>query len=222
MRRVVVTGTGHRLQHRQQQAQVADSLREGRSGIEFSEEYRELGFRSHVHGPLRHRRRGADRPQAAALHGRCGGLCTSSAMNEAIADSGLTEARGLEPAHRPDRRLRRRLDGQHCCWPADTLREKGRHAASARTWCRAPCRAPIPPAWRTPFKIKGVNYSISSACATSAHCIGNAAELIQFGKQDIVFAGGGEELHWTDRCCSTPWARCRPSTTTRPRRLARL
>ena len=73
------------------------------------------------------------------------------------------------------------------------------------------------------FKIKGVNYSISSACATSNHCIGNADEMIQWGKQDMIFAGGCEELDWTCRCCSTPWARCRPSFNQTPRQgLARL
>ena len=69
------------------------------------------------------------------------------------------------------------------------------------------------------FKIKGVNYSISSACATSNHCIGNAAEMIQWGKQDLMFAGGCEELTGRCRSCSTPWARCRRNSTTRRRRL---
>ena len=73
-----------------------------------------------------------------------------------------------------------------------------------------------------PFKIKGVNYSITSACATSAHCIGNAMELIQLGKQDIVFAGGGEELYWTlSRCCSTPCRPCPRSTTITPEQASR-
>ena len=66
----------------------------------------------------------------------------------------------------------------------------------------------------TPFKIKGVNYSISSACSTSAHCIGNAMEQIQLGKQDVVFAGGGEELDWTMSAFSMPWVRYRPNTMT--------
>ena len=68
------------------------------------------------------------------------------------------------------------------------------------------------------FKIKGANYSISSACATSSHCIGNAAEMIQYGKQDVMFAGGCEELDWTLSSCSTPWARCPRLSTTRRRR----
>ena len=97
---------------------------------------------------------------------------------------------------------------------ADAMREKGLRRVG-------PYRVPrtmgstVSACLATPFKIKGVNYSISSACATSAHCIGSAMEQIQLGKQDVVFAGGGEEEHWTFRACLMPWERSLPITTIR-------
>ena len=135
-----------------------------------------------------------------------GAAYTYLAMQQAIADAGLEESDvsnertglivGSGGASTPTSSK-----------PPTSLREQGRASASAPSWCRAPCRAPPrPPA--TPFKIKGVNYSISLGLRDLAHCIGNAGELIQLGKQDIVFAGGGEELHWTLTVLFDAMGRC--------------
>ncbi|EIJ41297.1 3-oxoacyl-(acyl-carrier-protein) synthase [Beggiatoa alba B18LD] len=194
MRRVVVTGLGIVCSIGNNKQEVLTSLREGRSGISFSQEYADLGFRSHVHGAIKldldaniDRKIKRFMGDAAAFN--------YIAMQEAIADAGLSEADvsnertgiitgsgGASPANQ--------------VLATDLLRSKGvrkvgpymvtRTMANTTSACLA-----------TPFKIKGVNYSISSACATSAHCIGNGTELIQLGKQDIVFAGGGEEVHWS-------------------------
>ncbi|WJW75993.1 beta-ketoacyl-ACP synthase I [Thiohalobacter sp. IOR34] len=197
MRRVVVTGIGVVSSIGNSKAEVLDSLREGRSGISFSEEYRELGFRSHVHGPLRvdiealiDRKLRRFMGDAAAYN--------YIAMREAIEDAGLDEAQVSNP--------RSGLivgsgggSTSNVVLAADTLREKGvkRIGPYGVTRTMSSTTSAI---LGTAFKIKGVGYSISSACSTSAHCIGHGAELIQLGKQDIVFAGGGEELHWTMSC----------------------
>lgn len=192
MRRVVITGLGIVSSIGVNRAEVLASLREGRSGIEFNERQKELGFRSHVHGPIRVVKE--DLIDRKVLRFMADAAAFSYlAMREAIADAGLGEADvssertglivgsgGGSPAQQVD--------------AIDTLRSKGlkrvgpymvpRTMSSTTSACLA-----------TPFKIRGVNYSISSACATSAHCIGNAMELIQWGKQDVIFAGGGEEVH---------------------------
>jgi 3-oxoacyl-[acyl-carrier-protein] synthase-1 len=173
---------------------VTNSLREGRSGIEYVPEYRELGFRSQVAGTVNiNPEELIDRK----LYRFMGDSAAYNyiAMQEAVDDSGLSE--DMVSSERTG--LIAGSGGastQNVALAVDTLREKGirrvgpymvpRTMSSTNSACLA-----------TPFKIRGVNYSISSACSTSAHCIGNASELIQFGKQDIVFAGGGEELHWT-------------------------
>ena len=194
MRRVVITGIGVVSSIGNDAAEVLDSLRNGRSGIRFSEEYRDLGFRSHVHGPI-------DIDIAALVDRRAlrfmgeAAAYAHIAMQQAIADSGL----GDEVVSNERTGLIVGTGGgspANVVASADTLREKGvkrvgpyavtKTMASTTTACLA-----------TPFHIKGVNYSISSACATSAHCIGNGTEMIQWGKQDVVFAGGGEELHWS-------------------------
>ena len=194
MRRVVITGIGVVSSIGNNAAEVLDSLRKGRSGIRFSEEYRDLGFRSHVHGPI-------DIDIAALVDRRAlrfmgeAAAYAHIAMQQAIADSGL----GDEVVSNERTGLIVGTGGgspANVVASADTLREKGvkrvgpyavtKTMASTTTACLA-----------TPFHIKGVNYSISSACATSAHCIGNGTEMIQWGKQDVVFAGGGEELHWS-------------------------
>jgi 3-oxoacyl-[acyl-carrier-protein] synthase-1 len=195
VRRVVITGLGIVSSIGTTQAQVTDSLREVRSGIEFSEEYRELGFRSQVHGPLRispeeHIDRKLLRfmgDAAAYAH---------IAMVEAIVDAGLTEAE----VSNPRTGLVAGSGGAstaNTVLAADTLREKGARRVGPYMVPRT-MSSTVAACLGTAFHIKGVGYSISSACATSAHCIGNAAELIQAGKQDMVFAGGGEELHWTE------------------------
>lgn len=194
MKRVVITGLGIVSSIGNNKQQVLDSLRQARSGISHSAEYAELGFRSCVHGKVdidldAHIDRKIKRfmGDAAAYN--------YIAMQEAITDAGLTlaevsnERSGLIVGSGG-------ASTENTVLAADTLRSKGakrvgpymvpRTMGSTTSACLG-----------TSFKIKGVSYSISSACSTSAHCIGNAMELIQLGKQDRVFAGGGEELHWT-------------------------
>ena len=197
MRRVVVTGLGIVSSIGVNRQEVVASLRGGRSGIEFSERYAELGLRSRVHGPIQvdlaaniDRKLKRFMGDAAAFN--------YLAMREAVEDSGLEEAAVSDP--------RTGLivgtgggSPENIVVAADTLREKGvrrvgpymvtRTMASTTAACLG-----------TAFHIRGVAYSISSACVTSAHCIGNGVEQIQWGKQDIVFAGGGEELDWTLSC----------------------
>jgi 3-oxoacyl-[acyl-carrier-protein] synthase-1 len=194
LKRVVVTGLGIVSSIGNNKQEVIDSLRGGRSGISYSQEYADLGFRSHVHGkitldtePLIDRKLRRFMGDAAAYN--------YIAMKEALADAGLDEAQVSTP--------RAGLivgsggaSTENTVLAADLLRSKGvrkvgpfmvpRTMGSTTSACLG-----------TAFKIKGVSYSISSACSTSAHCIGNGYELIQMGKQDVVFAGGGEELHWT-------------------------
>jgi 3-oxoacyl-[acyl-carrier-protein] synthase-1 len=194
MKRVVVTGLGIVSSLGNNQAEVLESLLQGRSGIRLSEEYRDIKFRSHVYGPLNLNPDELIDRKVRRFMGD-GAAYNYIAMQEAIADAGLDESdvsnyrSGLVMGSGGP-------STSNLCLAWDTFREKGvkkvgpymvpRTMSNTDSACLA-----------TPFKIKGVNYSISSACATSAHCIGNGMELIQLGKQDIVFAGGGEELHWT-------------------------
>jgi len=194
MKRVVITGLGIVSSIGNNAKEVTDSLREGRSGIEFSQEYADLGFRSHVHGPVRIDTKEHINRKALRFMGDAAAF-NYIAMQQAIDDSGLPE----DQVSNPRTGIIVGSGGgsnENIVIATDTLREKGlkkigpymvtRTMASTTSACLS-----------TEFKIKGVNYSISSACATSAHCIGNAMEQIQLGKQDIVFAGGGEELHWS-------------------------
>lgn len=192
MRRVVVTGMGIVSSIGNNKAEVLDSLRAGRSGIEFSEEYRSLGFRSQVHGPIRVKREELIERKLLRFMGDAAAF-TYIAMAQAVADSGLPESM---VSHERTGLIVGSGGGspQNQVEAVDLLRSKGvkrvgpymvpRCMSSTTSACLA-----------TPFHIKGMNYSISSACSTSAHCIGNAYEQIQWGKQDIVFAGGGEEVH---------------------------
>jgi 3-oxoacyl-[acyl-carrier-protein] synthase-1 len=194
MRRVVITGLGITSSIGTNQQQVLESLQQGRSGIVFAPEYKELGFRSHIHGAV-------DLDLDSLIDRKLRRFMGDSAaynyiaMQEAIADAGLEEAQ----ISNPRTGLIAGSGGtstQNVTLAVDLLRQKGarkvgpfmvpRTMGSTNSACLS-----------TAFKIKGVNYSISSACSTSAHCIGNACELIQMGKQDMVFAGGGEELHWS-------------------------
>ena len=194
MRRVVVTGMGIVSSIGNNKAEVLDSLRQGRSGITFSEEYRDLGFRSHVHGSLK-----IDPDEAVDRRWRRfmgdGAAYNYIAMQEAIADSGLAEGdvsnvrTGLIMGSGGP-------STKSLVAAADTAREKGPRKVGPFAVPKT-MSSTNSATLSVAFKIRGVNYSISSACSTSAHCIGNAAEIIQLGKQDIVFAGGGEELHWT-------------------------
>lgn len=194
MRRVVITGMGIVSCLGNDLTTVAQALRTGKSGIRYNEEYKERGLRSQIAGVpdidlSEHIERKARRFMGNAA------AYTFVAMQNAIADAGLSEEQvsnvrtglvagsgGASSANQVE--------------AADIARERGvrrvgpymvpRTMASTVSACLA-----------TPFKIKGLNYTIASACATSAHCIGHAMEQIQLGKQDIVFAGGGEEEHWT-------------------------
>ena len=194
MRRVVVTGLGIVSSIGNNKAEVLDSLRQGRSGITFAEEYRAMGFRSHVHGSLKINPDDVVDRRWRRFMGD-GAAYNYIAMQEAIADAGLAEGEvsnersGLiMGSGGPSTRA--------LVQAADTAREKGPRKVGPFVVPKA-MSSTNSATLSTAFKIKGINYSISSACSTSAHCIGNAAEIIQLGKQDIIFAGGGEELHWT-------------------------
>ncbi len=194
MKRVVVTGLGIVSSIGNNKAEVVASLRQGRSGIVFADVYKEMGFRSHVHGAINIDQDEFIDRKVKRFMGD-GAAYNYIAMQQAIADSGLEDSdvsnvrTGLVVGSGGP-------STSNIVEAADILRDKGikkvgpymvtRSMSSTNTACLA-----------TPFKIKGVNYSITSACSTSAHCIGHAMELIQLGKQDVVFAGGGEEVHWT-------------------------
>ena len=194
MRRVVVTGMGIVSCLGNDKETVVDALKQGRSGIKFQEEYKEMGFRSHVAGSID---LDLDQLIDRKLRRFMGNAAAYSyiAMDQAIKDANLSEDQvsnvrtgliaGSGGASSAD-----------IVESADILREKGVRRVGPYRVTRT-MGSTVSACLATPFKIKGVNYSITSACATSAHCIGNAMEQIQLGKQDIVFAGGGEELHWS-------------------------
>jgi 3-oxoacyl-[acyl-carrier-protein] synthase-1 len=194
MRRVVVTGMGIVSPIGNNVAEVTDSLRTGRSGIVFCEEYAERGFRSHVHGaPQIDMDEMIDRKLRRFMGD--GAAYNYVAMREAIADAGLTDAdvtnerTGLVMGSGGP-------STSALVGAADTARDKGAKRIGPYAVPKAMCSTNSANL-STAFHMRGLSYSISSACATSAHCVGNGTELIQWGKQDIVFAGGGEELHWT-------------------------
>ncbi|MBE9563096.1 MAG: beta-ketoacyl-ACP synthase I [Proteobacteria bacterium] len=174
--------------------EVLESLRKGRSGIEFSQEYADLGFRTNVCGAIKLDMTGLIDRKVKRFMGDAAAF-TYLAMQDAITDSALQDT----DVSNPRTGLITGSGGASSAnqvLATDILRSKGlrkigpymvpRTMGSTTSACLA-----------TPFKIKGVNYSISSACSTSSHCIGNGVEQIQLGKQDIVFAGGGEEVDWT-------------------------
>jgi 3-oxoacyl-[acyl-carrier-protein] synthase I len=193
MRRVVITGMGIVSSIGNNTQEVTASLREAKSGIVPAEKYKELGFRSQVHGQPNYDLDTVDR-RARRFMGD-GAAWNYVAMQQAIADSGMDEK-----DQKNDRTGLIMGSGgpstRTLVAAADTTREKGpkRVGPFAVPACMSSTNSAT---LATPFGIRGVNYSISSACATSAHCIGNSVELIQWGKQDIMFAGGGEELDWT-------------------------
>jgi 3-oxoacyl-[acyl-carrier-protein] synthase I len=193
MRRVVVTGMGIVSSIGNNVQEVTASLREAKSGIVPAEKYKELGFRCQVHGAPHYDLDGLDRRVRRFMAD--GAAWNYVAMQQAILDSGLedgdvkNERTGIiMGSGGPSTKV--------IVAAADTTREKGPKRVGPFA---------VPPSMSsahsatlaTPFGIRGVNYTISSACATSAHCIGNAAEMIQWNKQDVMFAGGGEELDWT-------------------------
>lgn len=194
MRRVVVTGLGIVSSIGNNQDEVCAALREGKSGLAFSEEYAELGFRSHVHGPIEIDTKALIDRKLLRFMGDAAAY-NYIAMQEAIDDA------GLEESHISNIRTGLIVGSggastANVVQAADTLRKKGLKRVGPYMVTRT-MGSTTSACLSTAFKIKGTCYSISSACATSAHCIGNAAEMIQMGKQDVMFAGGGEELHWT-------------------------
>ncbi|HEY4995495.1 MAG TPA: beta-ketoacyl-ACP synthase I [Aestuariivirga sp.] len=193
MRRVVVTGMGIVSCIGNNTQEVTTSLHDARSGIVAAPKYAELGFRCQVHGAPNFDPEQVDRRARRFMAD--GGIWNYASMAQAIADSGLEEKDVkndrtgiIMGSGGPSTRT--------IVAAADTAREKGPKRVGPFA---------VPPSMSsahsavlaTPFGIRGVNYSITSACATSAHCIGNATEMIQWGKQDVMFAGGGEELDWT-------------------------
>jgi 3-oxoacyl-[acyl-carrier-protein] synthase-1 len=194
MRRVVVTGMGIVSSIGNNTQEVLASLREAKSGIVRADKYAELGFRCQVHGaPRLDPEEVVDRRAMRFLGG--GAAWNHVAMEQAIRDS------GLENAEISNERtgIVMGSGGPSCraiVEAADTARSKGPKRVGPFAVPKA-MSSTASATLATWFKIKGVNYSISSACATSNHCIGNAAELIQWGKQDVIFAGGCEELDWS-------------------------
>ncbi|MEO0822008.1 MAG: beta-ketoacyl-ACP synthase I [Pseudomonadota bacterium] len=197
MRRVVITGIGIVSSIGEDAAAVDQSLREGRSGIVFAPDYAELGFRCQVHGAPTVDVEARIDKRIRRFMGD-GAAWNYIAMEQAIADAGLTDA---EVSH----------ERTGLVMGSGGPSTKNLFEAATITKAKGPRRmGPLmvprtmsstnSATLATPFKIKGVNYSITSACSTSAHCIGNGVEQIQWGKQDIVFAGGGEELDWTLSC----------------------
>jgi len=195
MNRVVITGMGIVSSLGGNKAEVLESLKSAKTGIEFSKKYAEIGLRSHVHGSI------SEVDTSDVINRKMlrfmadAAIFNAIALDEAIKQSGLSEdivsneRTGLIMGSGGASNI-------NVVEAADILREKGikrvgpyrvpRTMGSTTSACLS-----------TLFKIKGINYSISSACSTSAHCIGNAMEQIQLGKQDVVFAGGGEELDWS-------------------------
>jgi 3-oxoacyl-[acyl-carrier-protein] synthase-1 len=193
MRRVVVTGIGAVSCLGNSADEITDSLKNGRSGIVYNENFKEMGLRSLVSGSVNIDIKEHIDRKVLRFMGDAAAYAYI-AMNWAIEDAGLEEGE----VSNPRTGLIASSGGassENIITSADTLRSRGvkrigpymvpRTMSSSVSACLA-----------TPFKIKGVNYSITSACATSAHCIGSAVEQIQLGKQDVVFAGGGEEEHW--------------------------
>jgi 3-oxoacyl-[acyl-carrier-protein] synthase-1 len=194
MRRVVITGIGIVSSIGNNSQEVLASLREAKSGIVKADDYARLGFRCQVHGaPTLDLDRAVDRRIRRFMGD--GAAWNWVAMQQAITDSGLEESDVkndrtgiIMGSGGPSTRT--------IVSAADTTREKGPKRVGPFA-VPAAMSSTNSATLAVPFGIRGVNYSISSACATSAHCIGNSTELIQWGKQDIMFAGGGEELDWT-------------------------
>ena len=195
MNRVVITGMGIVSSLGGNKTEVLESLKSAKSGIEFSEKYAEMGLRSHVHGSISEVDTSdvIDRKMLRFMADAA--IFNAIALDEAIKQSGLSE--DMVSSERTGLIMGSGgASNVNVVEAADILREKGikrvgpyrvpRTMGSTTSACLS-----------TLFKIKGINYSISSACSTSAHCIGNAMEQIQLGKQDVVFAGGGEELDWS-------------------------
>ena len=194
MRRVVVTGIGIVSCLGNNKEAVLDSLQQGRSGIKHNQSYVDIGMRSHISGSVDINAEELIDRKLYRFMGDAAAYAYLS-MKEAVEDSGLSEE---QVSH-----FRSGLvvgsgggSSEQQLESTDIMREKGLRRVGPYRITRT-MSSTVSACLATPFKIKGVNYTISSACATSAHCIGHAAELIQLGKQDVVFAGGGEAEHWT-------------------------
>lgn len=198
MRRAVITGLGIISSIGNNQQEVLASLRQGKSGITFSEEFKEIGMRSQIWGNVKLDTAGLiDRKIVRFMSDAS--IYAYLSMEQAIADAGLT----------PEQVSNERTgiivgsgggSPRFQVFGADAMRSpRGLRAIGPYVVTKSMASG-VSACLATPFKIHGVNYSISSACSTSAHCIGNAVELIQMGKQDIIFAGGGEELSWELAC----------------------
>jgi len=194
MKRVVVTGYGIVSCLGNDRNAVLDSLKQGRSGIKFQQEYVDMGMRSHVAGSI-------DIDLDAHIDRKVKRFMGNSAayayisMQQAIEHAGLAD----DMVSNPRTGIIMGSGGgssSNQVEAADILRNKGLRRVGPYMVPRT-MSSTVSACLATPFHIKGVNYSISSACATSTHCVGNAYELIQMGKQDIIFAGGGEEEHWS-------------------------
>ena len=198
MRRVVITGIGIVSSIGENKAEVLNSLKLGKSGITFSDDYAENGFRSQVHGnPKISLSDHIDKRQLRFMGD--GAAYNYIAMAQAIGDSGLEEKEVSN--ERTGLIVGSGGPSTKNLFNAHTIvKEKGSPKRMGPFMVTRGMSSTNSACLSTPFKIKGVNYSITSACSTSAHCIGNASELIQYGKQDIIFAGGGEELDWTLSC----------------------
>ena len=194
MKRVVITGLGIVPSIGNNAEEVLASLKAGKSGISHSESFAEQGLRSQVWGkPAIDIKDHIDR-KAIRFMGDAAGYAYI-AMDQAIKDAKLTQEQvsnvrtGIVAGSGG-------ASSENIVASTDTLRSRGIRRVGPYAVPKT-MGSTVSACLATPFKIKGVNYSISSACATSAHCIGNAMELIQLGKQDVVFAGGGEEVHWS-------------------------
>ncbi len=193
MRRVVITGMGIVSSIGNNKSEVLDALKSGRSGVVAAPEYTELGMRSRVHGKIDIDAKSIIDRKIYRFMGDAAAF-SYIAMQEAIDDAGLSDS------HVQSERTGLILgtggaSPENIVKAADALRDRGIKRVGPYMVTKT-MASTIPACVSTPYKIKGVSYTISSACSTSAHCIGHGAELIQFGKQDIVFAGGGEEVHW--------------------------
>lgn len=193
-RRVVISGTGITSCIGLDQAGVLRSLREGQSGISFDESFHEMGFRSQVSGSIDLDFKDHIDKKVLRFMGDAAAYAYLS-MRDAIIDAGLTDAEVSNPrtgiiAGSGGASSRNTVEA------ADITRVKGAKRVGPTLVPRA-MGSTVSATLSVPYQIKGYNYSISSACATSLHCIGNAYETILSGRQDIIFAGGGEELHWT-------------------------
>ncbi|MFC1234287.1 MULTISPECIES: beta-ketoacyl-ACP synthase I [unclassified Vibrio] len=194
MKRAVITGMGIVSSIGNNVEEVLESLKAGKSGINESEQFKEMGLRSQVWGDLKIKPADHIDRKKMRFMGDAAAYAYLS-MEQAVEDSALAEDQvsnirtGIVVGSGGASALNQTL-------AVDTLREKGVRRVGPYMVTRT-MSSTVSACLATPFKILGVNYSMSSACATSAHCIGHAVELIQLGKQDVIFAGGGEELDWS-------------------------